>query len=143
MNEILLQEIEKFGGKPENQKLTDKGFDKTGYEIAIIRATRDVTLRTLTRRSGKEGSLTSAILNEFLDEIDAFFSRDPYEKAEDFDDWHNKMCVAVLKTIREFYTQKNGDDVQYGKAQKIVNMTLKGCYCLILSLIHISEPTRH
>lgn len=55
VNVLLLNEIEAFGAKSESQKLTDKGFTPEGYEIAIRRATRDVTPRTLSRRNVATG----------------------------------------------------------------------------------------
>lgn len=132
MNVLLLNEIKAFGDKPESQKLTDKGFTPEGYEIAIRRATRDVTTRTLSRRNAVTGSLVDSLLcgeHSFLSEIEKYFSNDPYNE-EEFDKWHADMCKLVLEVIQRFYTQKNGTDVCYGKAQKIVNMTLKCCYCL-------------
>lgn len=132
MNALLLNEIETFGDKPESQKLTDKGFTPGGFEIAIRRATRDVAPRTLSRRSVAKGNLVDDLLygeHSFLGEIEKYFSNDPCNE-EKYDKWHTDMCRLVLGVIQRFYTQKNGTDVCYGKAQKIVNMTLKGCYCL-------------
>ena len=36
----------------------------------------------------------------------------------------------MLTVINKHYTNQDGSEICYGKAQKIVNMTLKGCYCL-------------
>lgn len=44
-----------------------------------------------------------------------------------FDTWHKNSCNIVLQCLEQFYVK---DDVTYGKAQKIVNMTLKNAYCL-------------
>ena len=132
MNVFLLNEIKAFGDKPESKKLTDKGFTPEGFEIAIRRATRDFTPRTLSKRSAAKGSLVDALLcgeQSFLSEIEKYFSNDPCNEDE-YDKWHTDMCRLVLEVIQRFYTQKNGADVRYGKAQKIVNMTMKGCYCL-------------
>lgn len=132
MNELLLKAIKNFGDKPESQKLTGKGFAKEGYETAIRRATRDVTPRTLSRRAEANGSLVESLLygeHSFLGEIERYFT-DSQRNEKEYDKWHTDMCNLVLRVIRQFYTQKNGTDVCYGKAQKIVNMTMKGCYCL-------------
>ena len=42
------------------------------------------------------------------------------------DKWHKECCDKILDCFNEYYD--NG--VAYGKAQKIVNMTMKGIYCL-------------
>ena len=133
-NEYLLNEIKTFGGRPANCTLNDKAFDVTGYTTAIKRATRDLTARTLTPKNQVDGTLIDALLSEensdsFLNQIIRFFTDGPKEETE-FDEWHHKRCQDVLDTIQTYYTNQNGTEVCYGKAQKIVNMTMKGCYCL-------------
>lgn len=55
-------------------------------------------------------------------------------KCENFEIWHEKMCNSMLKLIRERYHDKKEHgtgytDVEYGKAQKIINMLFKYIYC--------------
>lgn len=133
-NEYLAKEIETFGGRPENSTLTDKTFDIIGYTTAIKRATRDLTARTLTPKNQVDGTLTEALLSKknsdsFLNQIIRYFADGPKGETE-FDEWHHNRCQDVLGTIQTYYTNQNGTEVCYGKAQKIVNMTMKGCYCL-------------
>lgn len=124
--------------------LTGKGFNEDGYEIAIKRAVRDLTVRTLTPKEEKSSeNLLNALIDRgnpdsLLCRIKDYFEKDPYETAELFDEWHRKICAGeyendnngLLKLIGTYYKNKDGSDVCYGKAQKILNMTLKGCYCL-------------
>lgn len=133
-NDFLLTEVKTFGSKPANQTLNDKFFDENGYTTAIKRATRDLTTRTLTPKKQADGTLIEALLSKktpksFLNQIIRYFA-DPPKSEEVFDDWHHETCQGVLTCIRKYYTNQNGTEVCYGKAQKIVNMTLKGCYCL-------------
>ena len=134
VNEELKKEVHKFGSIPEGSNLTILSMDVKGYEMAIRRATRDLTPRTLTRREGIEGDLIDTLLDKetgLLNRISDYFAFETPMCQEKFDNWHNTVCnETILPSIRKFYTQKNGQEVHYGKAQKILNMTLKGCYCL-------------
>ena len=67
--------------------------------------------------------LGETYINKFLD----FFNADDefHKSQENFDKWHNGMCEEFLKTFNKYY-----ESLAYGKAQKIVNMTFKGIYCL-------------
>ena len=147
MNQILLDEIENFGSFPNWGTLIDKGFDESGYKMAIKRATRDLTARTLhPRKRNDDKSVLDYLLclpeNEIIKgyESDESFYKiikeyceapEPLKTKEDFDTWHKNVCnTVVLPVIRHFYTNRNDSPVCYGKAQKIVNITLKCCYCL-------------
>lgn len=134
LDKILLDEIEKFGQTPKILSLNDKTFDDGGYRTAITRAVRDLTARTLTPISKGEGSLVEELLSEqetnsFFNNIKKYFENSELDK-DSFDDWHSKRCKEVLTVINKHYTNQDGSEICYGKAQKIVNMTLKGCYCL-------------
>lgn len=146
MNELLKKEIEDFGSNSASHTLTDKTFNSEGYTTAIIRATRDMTARTLSPKDNVSGKLIDLLLkgpgNEqiddyvekksFLEVIEEYF-KSPVKDQSTFDDWHNNTCNNILlPAIRHFYTNgdKENSKVCYGKAQKILNMTFKGCYCL-------------
>ena len=146
MNAKLLEEIERFGKTPKARDLTEKTFDKEGYELAITRATADLTARTLSPRENVAGKLINVLLKwdpslkikdykgeeSFIDRIEKYFA-DPARSREAFDKWHRETCSDILlPAIRHFYTNRDTErsDVCYGKAQKILNMTLKSCYCL-------------
>ena len=135
INAELQKEVKKFGSVPESSNLTKKAIgDVSGYKMAIRRAARDLTARTLTRKEDAQGDLVAALLDEkngLLKAIIDFFNLEEPMEEEKFDEWHNTVCNdIILPEIRKIYTQKNGKEVYYGKAQKILNMTLKGCYCL-------------
>lgn len=147
MNQIIKNEIEKFGALPEWGKLNDKDFNKLGYEIAIKRATIDMTPRTLSPKDKtKKPALCEAFLNlpdteiegyvgkeSLLNVIEKYFSDNPKGSSESFDEWHKTTCSnIILPAIRHFYTNRDTEQtpVCYGKAQKILNIALKCCYCL-------------
>lgn len=61
----------------------------------------------------------------FLECIYEWFCGEWALSEDSFDKWYNKACETVLDILRNHYI-----DIRYGKAQKIVNMTLKNMYCL-------------
>ena len=130
----LNQEKLKFAQLTTQMKLTGETFDDDGYDIAIRRAVLDLTARTLKPRSAVNGKLVDKLAdqtdtNSFFHKIKNYFNA-PARSEEDFDIWHHEMCNEILHVIREYYTNGDGSLVNYGKAQKIVNITLKSCYCL-------------
>ena len=131
---VLNQEKYKFAQLTTKMKLTGKTFDLEGYDIAIRRAVLDLTARTLKPCAGVDGKLSDKLAdqtdtNSFLYKIKSYFEAPALSK-DDFDIWHHKRCGEVLNVIRYYYTNSDGSLVNYGKAQKIVNITLKSCYCL-------------
>ncbi len=106
--------------------LSDDGLKK-----CIEKATVDLTPRTmegshadipnytihLSRRLAEDGRL--------LENLKAWLSSDG---DYDFDAWHHTTCEALLPILSDEYS---GKPVYYGKAQKIVNMTVKIVYSLL------------
>ncbi len=132
--DILIKERNKFANLTSNLKLTGKTFGYDGFETAIRRAVLDLTARTLKPRVGVNGKLVEKLIDRndstsFINQVNDYFD-DSSKTQEKFDDWHKGRCDEVLAKIRLHYTNSDGTDVCYGKAQKIVNITLKGCYCL-------------
>ena len=133
-NKSVENEVKKFAKMTSNQKLDNLNLNADGFKMAIKRATRDLTTRTLKNISkNKDESLVDTLVKDsgdsFLNNIVNYFNADP--KGEDeFDEWHNKICEKLLDIINIFYCNPDGTKVCYGKAQKILNMTLKSCYCL-------------
>ena len=105
--------------------------DAEGRIEAITRATRDLMARTLKRIAPEAESFNHAVIGALLPKIDEWFSiqRDSITQ-ETFDDWHREACKEILSVLRTFYINQDGTPVAYGKAQKIINMTMKGIYCL-------------
>ena len=111
---------------------------------------KDFTPRTLTEKSVEDGGIS---LDKFRDQCINFLTRnyfcyfsqnqlccyryndlDTAVVCVDFEDWHEKMCDSLLNLINERYKDQIGQkqeyaEVQYGKAQKIINMTFKYLYC--------------
>ena len=125
------KEIEQNGQKV---KVTLSLQTPVGREEAIQRAIKDLMARTLTRREEtKEWDFNQAVKDVLLPKLNEWLKDDRTDFSEEaFDTWHAGSCKAVLDVLREYYTNNDNDgsDVQYGKAQKIVNMTMKGLYCL-------------
>ena len=139
LSELLKRSVEKFGRSPvEKNILNGQDFNCAGYEIAIRRACIDLTPRTLNRKPDSGEKMPVDVFldkdnpESFITKIIGYFSDKAMSK-EEYDEWHNDICEkCILPTIRKYYTNKDKEnsEVCYGKAQKIVNMTLKGCYCL-------------
>lgn len=105
--------------------------DTEGRKKAITRATKDLMARTLKRIASETESFNDAVICVLLPKIDEWFSLpQAYISQDTFDDWHSRACKEILSVLRAFYTNQDGTPVAYGKAQKIVNMSMKGLYCL-------------
>ena len=118
--------------RKEVEKVIQFKFDEDGKKAAIERAVFDLMARTLTP-TGAEGKFSTAVVEPLQQKLDEWFQLPEKEvNEESFDAWHNKTCEVVLKVLNIYYTNdKEGKvPVQYGKAQKIVNMTMKTLYCL-------------
>lgn len=107
-----------------------KKFD--GIEDAVKAAVGDLTERTLKKKENVENYPTTedAKVEElkkvgFINIIKDYFNEEPLVNKAKFDDWHHKACEKVESAFAKYY-----DNWAYGKAQKIVNMTLKYVYCL-------------
>lgn len=105
-------------------------FDEEGKKEAIRRATADLMARTLTP-TGVEGKFSDSVVDPLYRELEEWFAKKGPITEEMFDIWHANACDVVLKILnKHYYNDKSKNPVQYGKAQKIVNMTMKGLYCL-------------
>ena len=104
-------------------------LDRNGITYALERALKDYTSRT-DKKHESEGIASvknmTAALTEFIDRLVDFFSKVPLSASE-YDQWHHAMCELFIQCITTSNIRKN---VTYGKAQKIVNMTMKTIFCL-------------
>lgn len=105
--------------------------DDKGKKEAIERAVVDLMARTLTP-TGAEGKFSEAVVEPLWEKLVKWFVPRDQITEKDFDKWHHEACETVLDILNKYYSNdKEGTvPVQYGKAQKIVNMTMKGLYCL-------------
>lgn len=95
-------------------------------EYAINKAYYDMQLRTIKghRQDIKEKS-TKALQKE----LEHLFNKPPKE-VSDFDTWHGSACKAFLNAFNKAANTYSVTQQKYGKAQKIVNMSLKYLYCI-------------
>ena len=110
-------ETEFFWKEGDNYAELNKALDKS-----IENAYKDIMVRTLKR---KEIEKTSNNFKKFKNLILEYIDKGTFpEASDDFDKFHNKLCLSVLECLELEYVE-----VKYGKAQKLVNMTFKYLYC--------------
>ena len=81
-------------------------FDKVKVDAQIIETQKDEMLKNLAK--------------VFAD----YFTNPP----TDFDNWHKNTCDKFLNDLNNLLKQSGYKSVNYGKAQKIVNVTFKNLY---------------
>ena len=104
-------------------------LDEAGIECSLKRALKDFTARTDKKQEDEQSASVNNMadaLKEYQEELFAYFSDDAKGQQE-FDQWHHTMCMRFVKAIKEKGIRQN---ISYGKAQKILNMTFKNLYCL-------------
>ena len=116
------------------------GFNDDGFKEAIRRSYKDYMPRTMQRNNIDIGekNITEVMLDyvcaeknfpddnkSFLDKIKDWFNETNIDQ-DTYDKWHKECCDKILRCFKVYYDK----GVTYGKAQKIVNMTMKGIYCL-------------
>jgi hypothetical protein len=133
-----------WNGKDETDTLLH--FNDDGFKHAIWRAFKDLTQRTMERKD-KNKSVSATDLRDFvcdnshyeqdkktfLELLKEYFETDNYP---DYNEWHKLACDSIITCLNVYYSKKS---VTYGKAQKIVNMTMKGAYCLEGADRHIEK----
>lgn len=92
------------------------------YKVVCGPAYKDFTPRNQakTTKSDVKGTL-DGLANKLYD----FIHNGVIETEEDYDKWHDSVCLEFV----EQYNQNGKSTIKYGKAQKIVNMSLKYIYC--------------
>lgn len=117
--------------KDDKGKTIVYNFDKIGIEHSVWRALRDYTARTEGKKDGESSASADKMIKaipEFIKELNIYFERDiPYALQNEYDEWHHQMCDLFIYEITK---SKIRSEVKYGKAQKIVNMSMKTVYCL-------------
>ncbi len=124
--------------KTEWNKLKGESFNsREVIDTAVNHACIDMMPRTLRvkRESGvkipeKGGQyFKTAMREELSPKIINYFEADFPNSEKEFDEWHYCICTKILKVIRQHYDARENKKPQYGKAQKILNMTFKYLYC--------------
>lgn len=132
MTDKIENAILKFWGNKEKTFIKDDSglpSDKA-IDISVENAVKDLMARTLKRKQGEgaNGEIKPVIINEIKEPLRKLYASDLSEK--DFDEWHTNTCENILKVLQEKYINTDGTEVHYGKAQKILNMTLKYLMCM-------------
>ncbi len=110
-------------------------FDDDGIRKCIAGATLDLTPRTIKGVHHEDNWLKEKLPEKLADEgfvelIWEWFSIPAASISEKaYDAWHHKACEFVLAILKQDFPGHE-EQVRYGKAQKIVNMTVKTMYCL-------------
>ena len=97
---------------------------------AIEKAYADMTLRTI-RGAGRVPNLKADCCTKAEELFDHFFQGGAPTTEDVFDKKHNEMCDEFLKCFNQYLADQGLAKQQYGKAQKIINMTFKYLYCFI------------
>lgn len=124
---------EKSVGEYRDMDIAVKAISETDIKECVRHAFRDLTVRTMQKNDTyKETALSlDDMAKACCDEndglyplLEAWFQKPAHQ---DFDTWHTKACDKVIAFLKRYYIPA---DCSYGKAQKIVNMTIKNLYAL-------------
>lgn len=98
--------------------------------LAVCAAYRDMTVRTITGFGDVEDWKKAAIRLWLTFQLIDYFKGDKPKDQAKFDDDHHMLCDDFIKEFKAILNnEKIGDQITYGKAQKIVNMAFKNLYC--------------
>jgi len=120
----------------ENPCISLSIHEKNDVLLAVKKAYVDMTPRNIgglkeahdNNKEQYENSLNS-VFGTLADRFIDYFDKIPNTEKQ-FDNWHKKTCSDFKIDFQKFLdSQKVGYTIQYGKAQKIVNMTFKYLYC--------------
>lgn len=96
---------------------------KNAYLAMSPRTVKEVGTTSLFKKVGITGKYT--VFDWLAEMFIKYFRGEP---PINFDDWHNKVCEEFLKRFNDVLRKSGYNPVQYGKAQKIVNVTFKNLY---------------
>ncbi len=97
---------------------------------AVCLAYVDMMPRTIAGLKGKFGSsVKKKCCNYLSSELSEYFRNEQPQIQNDFDDWHSQTCHDFLEILNDKLREKELKEQEYGKAQKIVNMSFKYLYC--------------
>lgn len=96
-------------------------------DYAINKAYYDMQLRTI---KGHNNDIKDKSITALKDKIKSFFVNKNTYNQTSFDAWHKDACDNFLSTFNNEAEKYSVEEQKYGKAQKIVNMSLKYLYCI-------------
>lgn len=96
-------------------------------DYATNRAYYDMQLRTI---KGHNYDIKKECMEVLRGKIKTLFSATIQYEQTDFDKWHEGTCKCFLDAFNNAAIKHKVVKQEYGKAQKIVNMSLKYLYCI-------------
>ncbi len=125
------------------ERLEPLKFSDEGLKKCIERATVDITPRTMgVSHAGTPNYMFFLAMKissdgQLLKNLKEWLAKGGTET--EFDEWHQNACIRILDVLRNEFN----DNVQYGKAQKVLNMTMKIVYSLLwVDMREMTEPEK-
>lgn len=103
--------------------------DRDDLLFAVKLAYQDATPRTIKGHGEIPSKEITQLCARIAGQIARYLDGAAPETAEEFDGAHDALCVSVLDDYNKLLEGHKLPKQAYGKAQKIVNMTLKYLYC--------------
>lgn len=97
-------------------------------DFAVQKSYQDLQLRTIPGH-GNVPNLKNHICEDVKESFESYFMKKAPETKEKFIEKHEELCDVFMKSMNHKLSEFGVKNVNYGKAQKIVNMTFKYLYC--------------
>ena len=97
-------------------------------QLAIDKAYRDMTPRTI---KGHTKAIKTASRDFLQQWFEAYFEKKHPQTKEAFDGKYYALCSEFLIRLNSALSKMGLQTQEFGKAQKIINMTFKYLYCLL------------
>lgn len=124
-------EIDRFKKAINKDPLRSSKWDdfKIGYDAAIYQAYLDAArtfngIKDVLEKAEVKDAYTFLKSSEIHELLSSYFEKEAPSDEDTFDNTHQTLCENVIKLF-----EKINYDIEYGKAQKIVNMSFKYLYC--------------
>ncbi|MCI6443784.1 MAG: hypothetical protein MR844_02435 [Clostridia bacterium] len=123
----ITEEIKSFRNRMNANDKSLSVLDKDCVrDYAILSAYRDMQLRTI---KGHKMSYTDELRETLAQEFVKYFQSPSPTTREDFDKIHKGLCEGFLNGLNEVFARYKLAKQEFGKAQKVINMTFKYLYC--------------
>ena len=127
----IKKEIDRFKKAINKDPLHSSKWDdfKKGYDDAVYQAYLDAArtfkgIKDVLENAGVKDAYTFLKTSEIHELLSSYFENEAPSDEDTFDNTHQTLCENVIKHFK-----KINYDIEYGKAQKIVNMSFKYLYC--------------
>ena len=103
--------------------------------IVKVRAYTDMQPRTIRglgefRKDSDNNDKLSEIFDNLAESLHSFVVSEPAKSETEFNKWHKTLCEKFVGDFNRITDKKNVEKIKFGKAQKIINVSLKYIYCL-------------